>query len=96
MKVNINKLMKYPSQAFQDLGAIDLFDDQDIETCTKEVMMINEEADFKELPLDESTEELNPLPSTLKYAFPDSQQAKTNNHFFPLITCYLYIKLHDY
>ena len=33
MKVNINKLMKYPSQAFIGLGAIDLFDDQDIETC---------------------------------------------------------------
>ena len=27
LKVNINKLMKYPSQAFKDLGAIDLFDD---------------------------------------------------------------------
>ena len=27
VKVNINKLMKYPSQAFKDLGAIDLFDD---------------------------------------------------------------------
>ena len=39
--------MKYPSQAFEDLGAIDLFDDQDIETCIEEVMMINKEADFK-------------------------------------------------
>ena len=57
MKVNINKLMKYPSQAFEDLGAIDLFDDQDIETCIEEVMTINEEADFKELPLDELTGE---------------------------------------
>ena len=27
VKVNINKLMKYPSQAFKDLGAIDLLDD---------------------------------------------------------------------
>ena len=33
VKVNINKLMKYPSQDFKDLGAINLFDDQDIETC---------------------------------------------------------------
>ena len=41
MKVNINKLMKYPSQAFEDLGAIDLFDYQDIETCIEEVMTIN-------------------------------------------------------
>ena len=72
MKVNINKLMKYPSQAFEDLGAIDLLDDQDIETCIAEVMTINEEADFKELPLDEPTGELKPLPSTLKYSFIDS------------------------
>ena len=49
VKVNINKLMKYHSQAFKDLGAIDLFDDKDIETCIEEVMTINEEADFKEL-----------------------------------------------
>ena len=76
VKVNINKLMKYPLQAFEDLGVIDLFDDQDIETCIEEVMMINEEADFKELPLDELSEELKPLPSTLKYAFLDSQQEK--------------------
>ena len=76
VKVNINKLMKYPSQAFEDLGAIDLFDDQDIDTSIEEVMNMNEEADFKELPLDEPTKELTPLPSTLKYAFLDSQQAK--------------------
>ena len=76
VKVNINKLVKYPSQAFEDLGAIDLFDDQDIETCIEEVMTINEEADFKELPLDKPIEELKPLPSTLKYAFLDSQQVK--------------------
>ena len=72
VKVNIKKLMKYPSQAFEDLGAMNLFDDQDIETCIKEVMTINEEADFKELPLNEPTGELKPLPSTLKYAFLDS------------------------
>ena len=72
VKVNIKKLMKYPSNTFEDLGAIDLFDDQDIETCIKEVMTINEEADFKELPLDEPTEDLKPLPSTLKYVFLDS------------------------
>ena len=76
VKVNINKLIKYPSQAFKDLGAINLFDDQDIETCIEEVMTINEEAKFKELPLDEPIEVLKPLPSTLKYAFLYSQQAK--------------------
>ena len=73
VKVNINKLMKYPSQDFEDVGAIDLFDDQDIETCIEEVMTVNEGADFEELPLDEPTEELKPLPSTLKYALLDSQ-----------------------
>ena len=40
VKVNINKLMKYPSQAFEDLGAINLF-----ETCIEEVMTINEGAE---------------------------------------------------
>ena len=53
--MNINKLMKYHSQAFKDLGTIDLFDDQEIDTCIEEVMTINEEAEFKELPLDEPT-----------------------------------------
>ena len=62
VKVNINKLMKYPSQAFKDLGAIKLFDDQDIDAGIEEVMMINEEVEFKELPLEERTTEL-------KYAF---------------------------
>ena len=38
--------------------------------------MISEEADFKELLFDEPTGELKPLPSTLKYAFLDSQQVK--------------------
>ena len=61
MKVNINKLMKYHSQAFKDLGAIDLFDDQDIETCIEEVMTINEDGEFKELPLDEPIEESSPF-----------------------------------
>ena len=65
-------MMKYPSQSFEDLGAIDLSDDQDIKTCIEEVMTINPEADFKELPLDDLTGELNPLLSTLKYAFLDS------------------------
>ena len=73
VKVNINKLMKYPSQAFEDLGAINLFDDQNIDTCIEEVTTINEKADFMEVLLDESTEVLKPLQSTLKYAFLDSQ-----------------------
>ena len=39
VKVDINKLMKYPSQASEDLGAIDFADDQDIDACIEEVMM---------------------------------------------------------
>ena len=74
--VKVNKLMKYPSQAFEDVSAIDLFDDQDIETCIEEVMMVNEGADFEELPLDEPKGELKPLPSTLQCAFLDSQHVK--------------------
>ena len=58
VKVNINKLMKYPSRAFEDLGAIDFADDQDIDACVEEVMMIDEEERFEELPMDESTLEL--------------------------------------
>ena len=77
MKVNINKLMKYPSRASEDLGTINFADDQDIDTFIEEVMMINEEDDFKELPLDEPIGELKALSSTLKYAFLDSQQVKT-------------------
>ena len=53
VKVDINKLMKYPSQASEDLGAIDFADDQDIDACVEEVIMIDEEARFKELPMDD-------------------------------------------
>ena len=76
MKVDINKHMKYPSQASEDLGAIDFSDDPDIDACVEEVMMIDEEARFEELTIDEPTLELKTLPSTLKYAFLDEEKAK--------------------
>ena len=76
MKVDINKLMKYPSRASEDLGAIDFANDQDIDECVEEVMMINKEARYEELPMDEPTLELKTLPSTLKYAFLDDEKAK--------------------
>ena len=76
VKVDINKLMKYPSRASEDLGAIDFTDDQDIDACVEEVMMIDEEARYEELPMDEPTLELKTLPSTLKYAFLDEEKAK--------------------
>ena len=69
MKVDINKLMKYPSRASEDSGAIDFSDDQDINACIEEVMMIDEEARFQELPMDEPTFELKTLPSTLNVYF---------------------------
>ena len=75
MKVDFNKLMKYPSRASEDLGAIDFSDVQDINACIEEVM-INEEARFEELLMDEHTLELKTLPSTLKYAFLDEDKAK--------------------
>ena len=61
----INKLMKYLSQASEDLGAIDFADDQDIDACVEEVMMIDEEVRYEEVPMDEPTLELKTLPSTL-------------------------------
>ena len=39
-------------------------------------MMINEEARYDELPMEEPTLELKTLPSTLKYAFLDENKAK--------------------
>ena len=67
VKVDINKLMKYPSRASEN---------QDIDAFIEEVMMIDDEANFEELPMDEITLELKTLPSTLKYALLDTEQAK--------------------
>ena len=58
------------------LSAIDFADDQDIDSCVEEVMMIDEEARFEELTIDEPSLELKTLPSTLKYAFLDEEKAK--------------------
>ena len=58
VKVDINKLMKYPSRASEDLGAMDFADYQDIDACVEEVMIIDEEARYDELPMDEPTLEL--------------------------------------
>ena len=74
MKVDIKKLMKYPSRASKELGVTDLSDHQDINACIEEVMTINEEANFGELPLDEPTLELKTLPSTPKYFLIQSKQ----------------------
>ena len=57
-------------------GAIDFVDDQQIDACVEEVMMIDEEARFEKLPMDEPSLELKTLPSTLKYAFLDEEKEK--------------------
>ena len=77
MKVDIKKLMKYPSRASEDLGTIDFADDQDIDAYVEEVMMIDEEARYDELPMDKPSLELKTLPSTLKYAFLDEEKANS-------------------
>ena len=76
IKVDINKRMKYPSRTSEKFGAIDFSNDQDIDACIEEVKMIDKEARFKDLPLDEPNLELKTLPSTLKYAFLDAEQTK--------------------
>ena len=76
VKVDINKLMKYPSRASEKLCTIDFSDNQDIDACIEEVMMIDKEANFEELPMDEPNLELKTLSSTLKYVFLDEEKAK--------------------
>ena len=76
VKVDINKLIKYPSRASEDLGTNDFVDDQDIDACVEEVMMIDEEARYDELPMENPSLELKTLPSTLKYAFLHEEKAK--------------------
>ena len=76
MQVDINKLMKYPSRASKDLSPIDFADDKNIAACIEEEMMIDKEARFEELPMDEPSLELKTLPSTLTYAILDEEKAK--------------------
>ena len=76
MKFDNNKLIKYSSRASEDFDNIDFSNDQDIDACIEEVMMINEEARFEELPLEEPTLEIKTLPSTPKYAFLNEEKAK--------------------
>ena len=73
--------MKYPSQAFEDLGGIDLYDNGDIKAYIQEVMVFIELVDIDELrgesvPSNEATSKLKSLSSSLNYAFLDAQQSK--------------------
>ena len=76
VKVDINKLMNYPSLASEDLGVIDFAEDQGIDACVEEVMMIDEESRYEKLPMEKPTLELKTLPSILKYIFLNEEKVK--------------------
>ena len=80
VRVNINKLMKHPSHASEDIGAIDLDDEDDIASCVEEVMTLQDELTtertLESLPTAEPSLDLKPLPSSLKYVFLDKENAR--------------------
>ena len=49
------------SRASEDLGAIDFVDDQDIDAYIEEVMLIDKEAKFEELPMDKPSLDVKAL-----------------------------------
>ena len=76
MKVSMNKLMRHPSDESDEVGTIDIYEDPEILSCIEETMATIEDGSFKEpednpFPSSETTPELKPLPSTMKYAFLD-------------------------
>ena len=82
MKVSINKLTRHPSHAFDEVGAIDIYEDSEIRSCIKETMTFIKDGSVEELendpfPSSEMVPELKPLPSTLMYTFLDHQHAKS-------------------
>ena len=80
MKVSINKLMRHPSREFDEVGAVDIYEDMEISSCIEETMVAIKDKSFEEPEDDpfhsgETAPELKPLPSTLKYAFLDHHSA---------------------
>ena len=80
MKVSINKLMRHPSHESDEVGAVNIYENSKILSCIEERMAANEDGSFEELeddpfPSSETTPEIKPLPSTLKYGFLDHQCA---------------------
>ena len=76
MKVSINKLMRHPSHESDEVGTIDIYEDPKISSGIEETMVAIEDRSFEEpeddpFPSGETSPELKPLPSTLKYAFLD-------------------------
>ena len=80
IKVSINKLMRHPSHEFDEVGAIDIYEDTEISSCIVETMASIDDKSFKDpeddpFPSGETAPELKPLHSTLKYAFLDHHSA---------------------
>ena len=80
MKVSINRLIRHPSHEFNEVGAIDIYEDPEILSCIEKMMAFIEDVSIEELeddpfPSSETTPDLKSLPSTLKYAFLDHQCA---------------------
>ena len=76
MKVSINKLMRHPSHEFDEVDAVDIYEDTEISSCIEETMAASEDKSFEQPEDDafssnETALELKPLPSTLKYALLD-------------------------
>ena len=76
VKVSIKNLMQHPSHEFDEVGAVDIYEDTEISSCIEETMAAIEDRSFEEpeddpFPSGETAPELKPLPSTLKYAFLD-------------------------
>ena len=76
MKVSINKLTRHPSHEFDEVRAVDIYEDPDITSFIEETMAAIEDESFEEpeddpFPSSETTPKIKPLPSTLKYAFLD-------------------------
>ena len=81
MEVSINKLMRHPSHASDEVGTIDIYEDSEISSCIEETMTFVEDGSIEDseddpFPSNETTPKLKPLPSTLKYAFLDHWCAK--------------------
>ena len=73
--------MQYPSHAFDEVGAINIDEDLQIESFIEETMTFIkdesiEEPDDDAFPSSETSPEIKPLPSTLKYAFLEHQHTK--------------------
>ena len=48
MKVSINKLMRHPSQDYDEVGTVDIYEDPDISSCIEETMAAIEDESFME------------------------------------------------